>query len=59
MELADFVQTTLEEILKGVRAAQESGGKPDKKRGLVNPSHLQVRPITRRKGSTTRQPEAR
>jgi hypothetical protein len=38
MDLADFVRTTLQEILKGVREAQQTpDGKPDPKRGVINP----------------------
>lgn len=42
MDLADFVKTTLQEILKGVREAQaqEPGTKRNRKHGIINPGHV-------------------
>jgi len=38
MELDEFVRTTLQQILKGVREAQKTDdGKPDTKRGIISP----------------------
>ena len=37
MELDEFVRTTLVQILKGVRDAQEENGGPDRKRGIIVP----------------------
>jgi hypothetical protein len=38
MELDEFVRTTLQQILKGVREAQKTDDdKPDRKRGIINP----------------------
>ena len=37
MDLADFVRTTLEEILKGVHEAQQAATKSDRKHGIINP----------------------
>jgi len=41
MNLADFVQTTLEEILKGVRAAQHPGVISTSNLGIINPGEYQ------------------
>jgi len=42
MNLADFIQTTLEEILKGVRAAQHPGVITTSNLGIINPGSIRI-----------------